>query len=325
MNITKLHFSMSLSLRFLSAVSVWLGIFLFSSEAFAAPGSIAYAQVSCSGEAIIRTTVGQFEKVQVERNLPGCIGSETTTTQTVTQPAVVDYTTPLTTTSHETIVTPTPVTTTSTPTQTIIPTSYTTRESTGVLLDLTSADIGNYRTDELKDQGVRYANPVYSVRMREQASAASDTEAYLLKNDAVVVEDTIGAWSKAQGAEIQVTDTVENTTIADTTGRADGYIVSRWLREPTQSDLVRIGQADPVYWSDIAHVQVAHLVNVRAEASATSKIVTSLTNGTKVYIVSTVNNWSEVISEDRSLHGYIRSDFLVVEKYQRVDPAPLLR
>lgn len=75
----------------------------------------------------------------------------------------------------------------------------------------------------------------------------------------------------------------------------------------------------------MAHVQVAHLVNVRANAWYGSKILFVLTDKTPLYVVSTVDNWSEVISDDRVIHGYIRSDFLVIDKAQRVEPKPLLK
>ncbi len=121
------------------------------------------------------------------------------------------------------------------------------------------------------------------------------------------------------GTTVSAPDQRSNEIVSDTTGKADGYIASGYLRDPNVSDLVRIEQADQAYWSDIAHVQVAHLVNVRAHPWYTSRIVTTLSNQTGLYIISTVDNWSEVISDDRTLHGYIRSDYLRVDHAQRVD------
>ncbi len=82
---------------------------------------------------------------------------------------------------------------------------------------------------------------------------------------------------------------------------------------------MRIAQADQAYWSDIAHVNVAHLVNVRAHPWYGSKIKFVLSDKTNLYVVSTVDNWSEVLSDDRKISGYIRSDFLSIDKSQRVD------
>jgi hypothetical protein len=153
--------------------------------------------------------------------------------------------------------------------------------------------------------------------MRDEPTTASDTEAYLMRNDPVIVTGEGARWTPATGAEIEVIDSTENTIAINTEGRADGYIRSRYLRDPNPSDLVRIGQADQAYWSDSAHVNVAHLVNVRANPWYKAKIVKSLKNGTKLYVISTVDDWSEVITDDRSVHGYIKSEFLVIDRPRR--------
>jgi hypothetical protein len=116
-----------------------------------------------------------------------------------------------------------------------------------------------------------------------------------------------------------VTDTTENTVEADTTGRAEGYTASRLLRDPNMSDLVNIGQADHAYWSDIAYTKVEKYVNVRSNPNYLSPIVTTLGNNYPLYIVSTIDNWSLVRSDDRRVEGYIRSDYLRIERVQRVD------
>lgn len=155
--------------------------------------------------------------------------------------------------------------------------------------------------------------------MRASGSMTARVSAYLMRNDAVVVSGKETGWVKSQGATVEVTDTGSNTVIAGTGGKAFGYIASKFLRLPNKSDLVRIGQADQAYWSDLVHTNVAHLVNVREHPWYGSKIKFVLSNKTNLYVVSTVDNWSEVISDDRVIHGFIRSDFLVVDKAQRVD------
>jgi hypothetical protein len=178
--------------------------------------------------------------------------------------------------------------------------------SHGPLLDLASTDIVNYRVTEIKEQGVRFANALRSVRMRAQASRASRTNTYLMRNDAVVVSGNETGWVKVQGADVVVTDTHENTVAADTTGKADGYTASKYLRDPNANDLVTIEQADHAYWSDIAHVNVRY-ANLRSNPWYTAPIVT------------TVDNWSQVRNDEGTLRGYIRSDLLTIDLAQRVD------
>lgn len=60
-------------------------------------------------------------------------------------------------------------------------------------------------------------------------------------------------------------------------------------------------------------------MNVRSNPWYTAPIVATLENLTPIYIVSTVDNWSEVRNESGTIRGYIRSDFLIVDKAQRED------
>lgn len=198
-------------------------------------------------------------------------------------------------------------------------------EIDGPLLDLAQTDIVTYRTELMKQRQIKYANALRSLRMRHAASMQSHTDAYLMQDDAVIVTGSGDVWTQVQGATVSVTDNRENTIEADMAGKADGYIATRLLRDPNPSDLVRIGQADQQFWSDIARVNVDHSVNVRAHPWYGAKILTVLTDETPVYVVSTVDNWSEVINDDRTLHGYIRSDYLTIEKHQRVEVEPLLK
>jgi hypothetical protein len=189
----------------------------------------------------------------------------------------------------------------------------------GPALDIRSTDIVNYRTHQMRENGIRYVNPIRSVKMRNTPSMQSRVVSYLMRNDAVLTDKSDTGWVQSQWANILVTDTGSNIVVADTQGKAKGYIASRYLRIPTASDLVRIEQADQAYWSDVARVNVDHRVNVRAHPWYGAKILFVLSDETPLYIVSTVDNWSEVISDDRSIRGYIRSDYIRVEKYQRTD------
>jgi hypothetical protein len=263
----------------------------------------------CDGTVVERSNVGELKVTHTEKNLPGCNGPR----------FVPTISTPSASTGNTSPATGSTVNTGSTRTPTYNP------ETSGPLLDITQADIVNHRIEKMRADQIRYANALYSLRMRAQATKKSETVAYLIKNDALVItgsEDR--GWVKAQGADVRVTDARENTVGTDTEGKADGYVARKYIRNPDSSDLVRIGQADQAYWSDVSHVRVAHLVNVRQHPWYGARILQTIGNNTNLYVISTVNNWSEVMSDDGAIRGYIRSDFIVVDKAQRVEPSPFL-
>ncbi len=66
-------------------------------------------------------------------------------------------------------------------------------------------------------------------------------------------------------------------------------------------------------------------LNVRAHPWPTAPIVTTLGRGTVLYVVSTIDDWSEVISDDRVIRGYVKSKYLTIDKAQRVEQEPLLK
>ncbi|MFZ2255266.1 MAG: hypothetical protein WAW59_05540 [Patescibacteria group bacterium] len=289
-----------------------------------------FAWIGCDGTVVSRTDVGRLEVFYTEKNFPGCLGPKWVDPAIVVEPEVVVSTGTLVntgTTLTGTTLTGTTATGETTQEEILTGTVLTgyDPEIDGPLFDLAQTDIVAYRIELMKARQIRYTNALRSVRMREQATKNSDTEAYLMRNDAVVVTQSGAGWTGVQGATVSVTDTGANLVEADTTGKADGYIATKYLRNPNTSDLVRIEQADQQFWSDIARVNVEHSVNVRAHPWYGAKILFVLTNATPLYVVSTVDNWSEVISDDRTLHGYIRSDYLTIEKKQRVEVEPLLK
>ncbi len=285
-----------------------------------------YAWVGCDGTVVSRTDVGRIQVFSTARNLAGCQGPKWI------DPALV-VPAPIMTGSTATGSTATGTTSTSVTATGVTLSGFTMGEWSETeppvidapLLDLAQTDIVAYRIELMRAQQIRYANALRSVRMRNAATKKSKTNAYLMQDDAVVVTGSGTGWTPVQGATVSVTDTRENTITADTTAKADGYIATRFLRDPNTSDLVRLEQADQQFWSDIAHVNVDHTVNVRLHPWYTAPIVTVLGNNVPLYVVSTVDNWSEVISDDRTLHGYIRSDYLTINKHQRVEVAPLLK
>lgn len=122
-----------------------------------------------------------------------------------------------------------------------------------------------------------------------------------------------------------VTDIRENTISIDTSTGTTGYVGTKFLREATPSDLVKIGQADIAYWTDLVHTNVAHLVNIRNNPWYTAPIVQTVSSNVDLYRVATVDNWSHVQNIDGTLTGFIRSDFLVIDKKQLIEIKPLLK
>lgn len=292
----------------------------------------AHLITNCDGTQFIRTSPGEIRVQIVAKNLPGCIGmaSTGTTPQTATGKTltvtkdvtncnglrVISYSDGSFKSFYWDKDTPNCVKANYTPdtkTGSHIDLSH------GPLLDLASTDIVNYRAKLLRDQGIRFANAIRSARIRRAATKNSTTEAILMRNDAVVVSGEVSGWTKVSGANLEVTNIHENTVTPDTTGKASGYTAGRLLRNPNASDLVKIEQADHAYWSDIAYTNVEKYVNVRSSPNYEAPIVTTLGKNYPLYVISTVDNWSLVRNDSGSIKGYIRSDYLRIEKVQRVD------
>jgi hypothetical protein len=304
--------------KILLASLLSLGLTLALDTSFAASGDTILV-TNCNGTQVVRTGASQMQILHVESNLPGCVGAPATETTDTYTPVNASGT------STETVIAEESTDTVGLEAEMVEVTAtgkvFTPKfnPENGPAFDVRSTDITNYRTYQMAKKGIRYTNVTRSVKMRNAPNMQSGVNAYLMDNDAIVMTGSETGWVKSQGAEVLVTDTGSNTVITNTGGKASGYIASKYLRKPTASDLVRISQADQAYWSDIAHVNVAHLVNVREHPWYTAKIKFVLSNQTPLYVISTVDNWSEVLSDDRKIHGFIRSDYITVEKSQRVD------
>lgn len=259
-----------------------------------------YAWIGCDGNAVTRTEVGKIEITPVAKNLPNC-----------KWPKVED-----------TIVL---ATTENTNTSTTGATTSKKKVTGKILLDLSQKDIVNYRVEKIKEEQIKYANAIRSVRIREGKSIESKTKGYLIKNDAVKVTGNPTGWTPVKSGEVLVTDQKENIVGIDTTKWTTGFVGTKFLRNATPSDLVKIGQADIAYWSDLVHTKVSHLVNIRNNPWYTAPIVTTLSSNVSLYRVATVDNWSQVQSIDGSIQWFIRSDFLGVDKKQLIEVKPLLK
>jgi hypothetical protein len=295
-----------MNIRSLVAISV-LGVFSFSLLSNSANNTVVSVWVSCEGTVVSRTSVGKLELSRIEPNSPRCQGPKYTGKIVSTSSSVNSGT--LSTVSQD---------------ANEVDLEYTQPRDV-ILFDLKQTDIVNYRLERMRQNQIRYANAIRSVRMRQAKSTASKTTAYLIKNDAVITNGDESGWVETQWITLDLLDPVENTLVADTTNKASGYIPAKYLREANPSDLVRIRQADNAYWSDIAHVNAERYLNVRAHPWFTAPIVTTIGRDTVLYVVSTVDDWSEVITDDRSIQGYVKSKYLTIDKAQREEQSPLLK
>lgn len=288
-----------------------------------------FAWLGCDGTIVSRIGVGKLQVLYTDKNLSGCLGPKWVDPAIIILPVPTEVATgsiDTNTGSTATWATATWEVILDTLTGSHIMTGTTYDPAIdGPLFDLAQTDIVGYRLALMRARQIRYANALRSVRMRNAANMQSKTDAYLMRNDAVVITASTTGWTGVQWATISVTDTGANLVEADTSSKADGYVATKYLRDANTSDLVRLEQADQQFWSDIARVNVDHSVNVRAHPWYGAQILFVLSDATPVYVVSTVDNWSEIINDDRTLHGFIRSDFLTIEKYQRVEVAPLLK
>ncbi|GAB0174422.1 MAG: hypothetical protein HHAS10_03010 [Candidatus Altimarinota bacterium] len=288
---------------------------------------------NCDGTQFIRTSPGELRVQIVAKNLPGCIGkaSSGSTSVVVSSGTTLTVVKDVTNCNGLRVISYSDGSYKSFYAEKNLPNciraGYVPEVNTGSridlshgpLLDLASTEIVNYRAQLLKDQGIRFANAVRSARIRRAATKQSNTEAILMRNDAVVVNGDVTGWTKVTGAELEVTSTQENTVEANTDGKASGYTAGRLLRDPNISDLVKIEQADHAYWSDIAYTNVEKYVNIRSNPNYEAPIVTTLGRNYPLFVISTVDNWSLVRNDSGTIRGYIRSDYLRIEKVQRVD------
>lgn len=268
-----------------------------------------YAWIGCDGTAVTRTEAGKIVMTHITPNMPNCNGPKSTNTSSF-QSDITTNTGTLTSSLNMFDDSNTP---------------DTTPKKSPILLDLSQRDMLNYRIEMIREQQIRYANAIRSLRVRSGKSMQSDTAGYFIRNEAVRVTGDTTGWTPVRTGEVVVTDSRENTIDIDTSSGTSGYAGTRYLRDATPSDLVKIGQADIAYWTDLVHTNVAHMVNIRVSPWYGSSIITTVSRDVVFYRIATVDNWSEVESVDGQIHGFIRSDFLTIDKAQLVEVEPLLK
>ena len=276
-----------------------------------------YAWIGCDGTAVTRTDVGKITITHVAKNLQNCNGPKSDSVDPVVSSSS-SVSQSMTTNSTPSVTSPVSVKPSPSPEEME-------KKRWKIILDLAQKDIVNYRVEKVKEEQIRYANAIRSMRIRSGKSMEADTSGYLIKNQAVQVTGKATGWTPVRSGEVVVTDARENTVTIDTATGTSGYVGTRLLRNPTPADLIKIGQADIAYWSDIVHTQVSHLVNIRSNPWYTSSIVQTVESKLALYRTATIDNWSQVQTLDGSVSGFIRSDFLVVDKAQLIETKPLLK
>ena len=292
--------------------------------------------VSCDGTVVSRTSVGKLELSRTDINTVGCLGKKVEGVTPVTQSA--QSSTGETTAIEDEVATPVIENTVTNirPDEIegtganqvrvvyqAVELKYGPRDTT--LLDLSQTDTVRYRLERMRQNQIRYANAIRSVRMRQAQNKKSQTVSYLARNEAVVTNGTETGWILAQRADVSVVDTGSNIVVADTVGKTQGYITASYLRNPNPSDLVRINQADNAYWSDVTHVNATRYLNLRAHPWLGAPIVSVLSRDTILYVISTIDDWSEVISDNRMIQGYVKSKYLTTDRAQRVEQLPVVK
>lgn len=263
-----------------------------------------YAWIGCDGTAVTRTEVGKIVMTRIAKNMTNCNGPKNST--------IASSETDSTSVNTENSLN-------------MFEDKNAPKNPNKIILDLSQKDIVNHRVALIKQEQIRYANAIRSVRIRQGKSLESNTKGYLIKNDAVKVTGNTTGWTPVKSGEVVVTDARENTISIDTSAGTTGFVGTKFLRNATPSDLVKIGQADIAYWTDLVHTNVAHLVNIRNNPWYTASIVQTVQRDVPMYRMATVDNWSQVQSIDGTLNGFIRSDFLALDKKQLIEVKPLLK
>lgn len=295
-------------IAFILVISSIIGVFrlIGASEEAHIP---LFAWIGCDGNAVTRTEVGKIVMTKIPKNLPNCKWPKSIVDSVISSSGVVSK--------------PNDIKTNSGYRESIIPNKKIVTNK--ILLDLSQKDIVNYRVKMIQEEQIRYANAIRSLRIRSGKSLEANTSWYLMRNDAVQVTGQGHGWTPVRSWEVVVSDMRENTISIDTATGTAWYVGTKWLRNATPSDLVKIGQADIAYWTDIVHTNVVYRVNIRSNPWYTASIVATVGKDVQLYRVATIDNWSQVQTIDGTIKGFIRSDFITIDKLQLIEAKPLLK
>ncbi|MCM3670599.1 SH3 domain-containing protein [Mesobacillus maritimus] len=135
-----------------------------------------------------------------------------------------------------------------------------------------------------------------SLNLREEASTNAKVIAGLANGTQVNVLAVDNGWAKIQA-----------------NGKT-GYVSSQFLGEEKASSKTETSAPAPAkpVATTTKYVNVSTSLNLRASASTSSKVLSSLSNGTSVKVLSEANGWSKVTAGGKT--GYVSTQFLGKEK-----------
>lgn len=121
-----------------------------------------YVWVGCDGNAVTRTEVGKIVMTRIAKNTTNCNGPKSTSVsgsnEIIDTGAISETTSQSLDMFEDEVIENTP------------------KKSDKILLDLSQKDIVNYRVELIKQEQIRYANAIRSVRIRQGKSLESNTK-----------------------------------------------------------------------------------------------------------------------------------------------------
>lgn len=141
-----------------------------------------------------------------------------------------------------------------------------------------------------------------ALRLRSEPSTSSPTLGYLNTGAQVEILEDLGEWYKVSY-----------------NGSA-GYLFASYVSSSTNASVVSAAAAESV--AGATGVVTGSLVNFRSGPSMDDSILTTLTDGTEMTIVSVTEDWCLVNWNDQE--GYVKADYVSVGGIPLVDPRGII-
>ncbi|MDQ0233632.1 SH3 domain-containing protein, partial [Metabacillus malikii] len=124
------------------------------------------------------------------------------------------------------------------------------------------------------------------LNLRQQASTTANVIATLIKGTEVIVYTENNGWSKVK------------------VNGKEGYVSTRYLSEHTKEKTIVNASKKITKFVSVSSGKL----NMRSEASTSASVLTSLTKGTAVEVISETNGWSKV--KVLGKEGYVSTKYL---------------
>ena len=141
-----------------------------------------------------------------------------------------------------------------------------------------------------------------ALRLRSEPSTSSSTLAYLNTGAQVEILEDLGDW-------LQVS--YKGST---------GYLFASYVSSSANASVVSAAAAESV--AGATGVITGSTVNFRSGPSMDDSIITTLTDGTELTIVSVTEDWCMVDLDDQE--GYVKADYVSVNGIPLVDPRGII-